>query len=190
MLEKILEWDRTTFIYLNNLGIEDYDFFWITITNFNTWIPLFLIFLILIFIKYTKREAIFVILTILLMIFFVTTITDLTKYSVERLRPNKSEDINTLIRILKNPSTYSFFSGHSSSSFSITTLVVLFLKNRFQWCWLFYIWPVLFVSSRIFVGVHFLIDILAGALVGIFSAFFFYMLYVRVIAPYLRLSHP
>lgn len=190
LLEKILEWDREIFIYLNNLGIEEYDLFWITITNFNTWIPLFLTFFILIFIKYTKRETFFVILTILLMIFFVTTITDLTKFSVARLRPNKNEDINTLIRILQTPSTYSFFSGHSSSSFSITTVVVLFLKNRFKWCWLFYIWPVLFVMSRIFVGVHFPLDIILGALVGILSALFFYMLYELLIAPYLRLSHP
>lgn len=190
MLEKILEWDRTTFIYLNNLGIEDYDLFWITITNFNTWIPLFFIFFILFFLKYSNREAIFVVLTLVCMIFFVNTVTDLTKYTVARLRPNNDEDINTLIRILKSPSTYSFFSGHSSSSFSVTTLVVLFLRNRFKWCWLFFIWPVLFVMSRVFVGVHFPVDIIVGAMVGIFSAFFFYMLYVRVIVPYLRLSHP
>jgi len=190
MLEKILEWDRETFIYLNNLGIEDYDLFWITVTNFNTWIPLFITFFILIFIKYPKREALFVTVTILVMVLFVTTITDLTKFSVARLRPNNTEDINTLIRILKSPSTYSFFSGHSSSSFSITTIVILFLKNRFKWCWLFSIWPILFVTSRIFVGVHFPVDIIVGTLVGICSALLFYMLYVRLIAPYLKLSHP
>ena len=190
MLEKILEWDRETFIYLNNLGIEDYDLFWITVTDFKTWIPLFLTFIALIFVKYPKREAFFVILTILIMVLFVTTITDLTKFSVARLRPNNDEDVNTLIRILKSPTTYSFFSGHSSSSFSITTIVVLFLRNRFKWSWLFYIWPVLFALSRIFVGVHFPVDIIVGTLVGIFSAIFFYMLYVRLIAPYLRLSRP
>lgn len=190
MLERILEWDRETFIYLNNLGIEDYDIFWTTITNFNTWIPLFLLFFILIFLKYPKREAIFVVLTLIAMIFFVTTLTDLTKHTVARLRPNNDEEINTLIRILKTPGTYSFFSGHSASSFAITTLVVLFLKNRFKWSWLFFIWPLLFAMSRVFVGVHFPVDILVGTTVGILSAFFFYMLYVRLIAPYLGLSHP
>ncbi|HEA21956.1 MAG TPA: phosphatase PAP2 family protein [Pricia antarctica] len=190
MLEKILEWDRETFIYLNNLGIEQYDFFWITVTDFKTWIPLFILFLVLILWKYPKREALFVLLTILMTVWFVATITDLTKYSVARLRPNNAEEINTLIRILKTPSTYSFFSGHSSSSFSATTAVVLFLRHRFKWCWLFYIWPLLFVSSRIFVGVHFPVDILVGSAVGVISALFFYMIYVRVIAPALRLSHP
>ncbi len=190
LLERILEWDRETFIYLNNLGVEQYNEFWIAVTTFNNWIPLFLLFIILIFWKYPKREAVFVLLTLLMMIWFVDTITDLTKYSVARLRPNNTEEINTLIRILKSPSTYSFFSGHSSTSFSITTGVVLFLRHRFRWCWLFYIWPVLFAASRIFVGVHFPIDIIVGSLVGVLSAFFFYMLYVRLIAPALGLGRP
>ena len=190
MLERILEWDRQTFIYLNNLGIDEYDAFWTTITNFSTWIPLFLLFIYLIFKKYPKREAIFVIVTILLLSFFVDTLTDLTKHSVARLRPNNNTEINTLIRILKNPTTYSFFSGHSASSFSITTLVVLFLRDRFKWSWLFYIWPLLFVMSRIFVGVHFPIDILVGASVGIVSAIFFHYLYIRLIGPSLGLNRP
>ena len=190
MLDRILEWDRETFIYLNNLGIEEYDQFWLIVTQFSTWIPLFALFFILIFIKYPKKEAIYVVLTIVAMIFFVTTLTDLTKEVVARLRPNNDETMNTLIRILKPSSSYSFFSGHSSSSFSATTIVVLFLRNRFKWCWLFYIWPLLFVSSRIFVGVHFPTDIIVGSTVGVLSALFFYNLYVRFIAPYLGLSHP
>lgn len=190
MLDRILEWDRETFIYLNNLGIEQYDQFWITVTTFNTWIPLFLLFIGLIFWKYPKKEAVYILLTLLMLVWFVDTITDLTKHTVARLRPNNNEEINTLIRILKTPSTYSFFSGHSSSSFSITTGVVLFLRQRFKWCWLFYLWPIMFASSRIFIGVHFPVDIIVGSAVGVLSALFFYLLYVRLIAPSLGLSHP
>lgn len=185
-----MEWDRETFIYLNNLGIEEYDQFWITVTDFTTWTPLFIFFLILIFWKYPKREALFVVLTLFIMIWFVTTLTDLTKHAVARLRPNNMEDMNTLIRILKTPSTYSFFSGHSSSSFSIATLMVLFLRHRFKWSWLFYLWALLMVASRIFVGVHFPVDIIVGAFVGILSAFFFYMLYCRFIARKLGFAQP
>jgi undecaprenyl-diphosphatase len=34
MLERILQWDRETFVYLNSLGIEQYDFFWSTVTKY------------------------------------------------------------------------------------------------------------------------------------------------------------
>ncbi len=189
MLEKLLEWDRATFIYLNNLGIEDYDLFWTTVTNFPTWIPLFILFIILIFVKYPKREAIFVLLTITLLTVFISFATDVTKNYFVRLRPNNDSEVNTLIRILKNPGTYSFFSGHTASSFSITTAIVLFLKGRFKWAWVFYLWPLVFASSRIFVGVHYPVDIIVGALVGILAAVGFYKGYTNLLTPCIKLVH-
>lgn len=189
MLDKILQWDRETFVYLNSLGIEQYDMFWSTVTKFPPWIPLFVLIISLFFIKFSKREALFMILTLLMMVFFVSTLTDLTKNVVARLRPNNDEEINTLIRILRSPSGFSFFSGHASSSFSVITFVVLFLRRHFKWIYLFYIWPILFAMSRIYVGVHFPIDLMVGASVGIFSAWMFYKLYGLLISPYLKLNH-
>ncbi|NJB36013.1 MULTISPECIES: phosphatase PAP2 family protein [Flavobacteriaceae] len=174
MLEKLLEWDRDVFVYLNGLGVDRYDGFWSAITDIKTWTPLFIFFFILMFLKYDKKEAFLKTITVLLLVLFITTVTDLTKETVARLRPNNDEAINTIIRILRKPSDYSFFSGHASSSFSITTLVFLFLRKFYNWTILFYIWPILFCFSRIFVGVHFPIDILVGALVGTFSAWLFY----------------
>ncbi len=189
MLKSLLEWDRDTFVYLNNLGIEEYDLFWTTVTNFPTWIPLFILFIVLIFKKYPKKEAVYVLLTIVAMILFVSSFTDIVKNYVARLRPNNTEEINTIIRILKSPNTYSFFSGHAASSFSITTIFVLFLRKRFKWVWLCYIWPFLFAASRIFVGVHYPVDIIVGTFVGVTSAILFHKAYARLIVPYLGLNH-
>jgi undecaprenyl-diphosphatase len=188
MLDKILQWDRETFVYLNSLGIEQYDMFWSIVTKFPPWIPLFVLIITLFFIKSSKREALFMILTLLAMVLFVSTLTDLTKNVVARLRPNNDEEINTLIRILKSPSGFSFFSGHASSSFSVITFVVLFLRHHFKWVYLFYIWSILFAISRIYVGVHFPVDLIVGALVGILSAWLFYKLYGLLISPYLKLN--
>ena len=168
MLDQLLNWDRDTFIYLNSLGIEDYDVFWSYVTNFTTWIPLFILFIVLIFRAYPKREAFWVLGTVLTTLVLVAALTGVT------------EEINTLIRILKSPDGYSFFSGHSSSSFSITTSVFLFLRHRFKWSYVFFIWPLLFAMSRIYVGVHYPLDLLVGAAVGILFAFLFYRLYHKV----------
>ncbi|GGW23145.1 phosphatase PAP2 family protein [Arenibacter certesii] len=179
MLEKVLNWDRDTFIYLNSLGLEDYDIFWSIVTNFSTWIPLFLLFIYLVIKEYSKKEALWVIGTVILTLAVVAMLTGITKEFVARLRPNNTEEINTLIRILKSPTSYSFFSGHASSSFSVTTSVFLFLRHRFKWSWLFYIWPLTFVLSRIYVGVHYPLDLIVGAVVGIFFAILFYKTYQR-----------
>lgn len=190
MLEKLLKWDRDTFIYFNGLGVEEYDFFWSTITNITTWIPLFLLLIVLLVLKFPKKEAFYKLMTIFGLVFFIIIVTHLTKTWVGRLRPNNTEEINTLIRILKSPTDYSFFSGHAASSFSITVLVFLFLRKKVRWLVLFFIWPLLFAISRIYVGVHYPLDIIVGALVGILTGLLFYKLYNRFILPYSESIHP
>ncbi len=190
MLKELLDWDRETFIYLNSLGIEEYDTFWSLATNISSWIPLFILFFLLLIWKYPRREALLMGLSVVILLLFILLLTDFTKEWVARLRPNNDETVNTLIRILRSPAGYSFYSGHAASSFSITTLVVLFLRKKLPWAWLFYGWPLIFSFSRIYVGVHYPIDIITGAMVGILGALLFYKAYDRFIAPYSVSARP
>jgi undecaprenyl-diphosphatase len=190
MFEKLLKWDRETFIYLNSLGIERYDAFWSLITHISTWIPLFLLFIFLLFWKNSKREGGYMALMMGLLILFVLALTHVTKLYVARLRPSNDEEINTLIRILQSPTDYSFYSGHASSSFAITTMLVFLLRNKIKWIWVFFLWPLLFSTSRIYVGVHFPIDIIVGAVVGMLCAWLFYVLYKKFKPPYLTSVRP
>lgn len=179
MLDKLLQWDRDIFIYLNGLGVEKYDAFWSAVTDMNTWIPLHILFIFLLFKLFPRKEAFTKLLWIIGLIVFITVITNLTKVGIARLRPNNDPTLNTFIRILRTPKGFSFFSGHSSSSFSVTMLIFLFLRNKIKWALIFFIWPLLFALSRIYLGVHFPLDVIVGALVGILSAILFYKLYNR-----------
>lgn len=185
MLERLLEWDKNTFIYLNNLGTEDYDLFWVITTNITSWIPLYILLITLIFLKYPKKEAFFITCTIVLLLLCVLGLTDITKAYFERLRPNNDIEINSIIRVLKNPPGYSFFSGHASSSFSLSAIVFLFLRKKLSIIWLLFLWPILFAYSRIYVGVHYPLDVLTGAAVGILLGFLFFLFYHKFIEPYI-----
>lgn len=185
MLEKLLEWDRETFIYLNNLGIEEYDSFWLTITKFPTWIPLFVLIIVLLFWKNSKKEAFWMLLSYVSMLTVLSMAIFLTKQFVGRLRPNNDETINLLIRIVHQAGDYSFFSGHAASSFSIATLTVLFLQKKFRWIHLVWIYPILFSFSRIYVGVHYPTDIIVGTLVGMLFAWLFCRMHQKFRAPYI-----
>ena len=109
MLERILQWDREALIYLNSLGVEEYDLFWSTVTNIYTWIPLFLFFFLLIFWKYPRKEAIYITLTVISLIAFILVATDLTKGFFERLRPNNNAEISSIIRVFKKSGQFQFF---------------------------------------------------------------------------------
>ena len=189
MLNKLLEWDSEVFVYLNSLGIEKYDTFWTVATEIISWTFLFILFFALILMAYPKKEAIYRSLTVLLLLLVVLLLTDITKEFFERLRPNNNEQIQELIRILKKPESFSFFSGHAATSFAITTLIYLFLRKKFRWVWLLYLWPLIFSFSRIYVGVHYPFDILTGTLVGILLAFAFNAGYHRFIEPYSGSGH-
>lgn len=176
MQERLNKWDRELFVYLNSLGVESYDGFWIFVTDFKNWIPLYLLFFIMFFVSFHWKKA--VLNSIFLVTSFVATIgfTFLVKAMSLRLRPNNQPDLSDLIRVLQNPTNYSFFSGHASGSFVVATFIVLILKVKHKWIYAIYIWPVLFVISRIYVGVHYPSDLLVGSLVGILFAHIFYRL--------------
>lgn len=178
MVEQINKWDRDLFVFLNNLGIESYDSFWIFVTNIRHWIPLYIFFFIMFFISFQWKKAI--LKSLMLIVAFLTTLgfTNFVKNLAIRLRPNNEPELLELIRILHTPNDYSFFSGHASASFVVATFVVLNLRDRYRWIYFVYIWPVLFVMSRIYVGVHYPLDLLIGAIVGIIFAYLFYYLYI------------
>lgn len=177
MIERIYQWDRDLFVFLNNLGIESYDAFWIFVTNIKHWIPLYILIFILFFLAFSWKKAVFNSLFLLAAFFTTLGFTNFIKNLVLRLRPNNEPKILDLIRILDTPTNYSFFSGHASASFVVATFVVLSLRKVYKWIYVIYIWPILFVLSRVYVGVHYPLDLIVGALVGFLFALLFYMLY-------------
>lgn len=179
MLEQLNQWDRELFVFFNSFGIKSHDQFWIFVTKIENWIPLYIAFFVFYFIAFHWKKASFT--SLFLIAAFLTTLgfTNLVKNLLVRLRPNNEPELVDLIRILQTPTNYSFFSGHASSSFVVATFVVLTLKERSKWIFLVYLWPVLFLFSRLYVGVHYPSNLIVGCIVGVIFAFIFYWLYNR-----------
>ncbi len=190
MLDGLIQWDKDLLVYLNSLGSPKYDSFWLIITRIDVWIPLFLLFGFLIFRKALRKTAWLQLSFVLVFALFITLLSKGVKILTYRLRPCNDPDINRFMRILDTPHDFSFFSGHASSSFGITMLMMLFLKDRYKWVAAFLVWPLLFAYSRLYLGVHFPLDVLVGGLVGVASALLFYRYYQSLKVRETTSGHP
>ena len=89
--------------------------------------------------------------------------TELIRWILPKSRPFIENDVNLL---LIRDATSSFPSGHAAFYFALATVIYFYNKKAGL---LFFLASFLIVLSRVFVGIHWPLDILAGALVGIFS---------------------
>lgn len=173
-LDKILQYDKELFQFLNGLGNESWDTFWLYVTQQFSWIPLFAVMLFLVMKAYGWKKGLAVMVIVALLITFSDQFVNFLKDYFARVRPNNDPTINTVIRILKRPRSYSFVSGHSTTSFAVTTFMILLLRKHFKYIYFLVLWPLLFAYSRIYIGVHYPIDIFIGMLIGMGIGYLFY----------------
>jgi undecaprenyl-diphosphatase len=180
-LEKIIHYDKELFVFLNALGNENWDTFWMTLTNQFSWIPLYILFFYLIFKSLGWKKGLALVLLTAVMVTFSDQLTVFIKNSFQRFRPNRDPSINEFIRILKNNKSFSFVSGHATTSTAVSLFMHLTLKKYYRYTVLFFIWPILFSYSRIYIGVHFPIDVTVGAVLGILIGMVFYKLSLNIL---------
>ena len=174
MIEDILNLDTELFIYLNSLGFPLFDNFWIFLSTKEANVLFYSTLLVLYFYKRSLKFKFSELFYLLILIAFMITITDQTanlfKDSFQRLRPCYNEMIKDSLRLVKEScgGKYGFFSAHASNSFTLAVFFGLLYKNKFKYliC-ITLLYASLISYSRIYLGVHFPLDILFGATFGI-----------------------
>ncbi|MBT4869059.1 MAG: phosphatase PAP2 family protein [Polaribacter sp.] len=181
MLQDIIQIDQNLLIYLNNLGSTKWDSLWLFITNQFFWTPLFILIFYLTIKSYGWKTGGFLILSMIVLVAFSDQFTNFIKNTVQRSRPNNNEEIKHLLRVLINPQSYSFMSGHATTSTFFSVYVLLLLKDNYKYIYLILFFPLVFSYSRLYLGVHFPIDIFVGILIGVTFANLYFILSKKVI---------
>lgn len=113
-------------------------------------------------------------------ILIAESVSGALKLAVERDRPPLSRPLPE--PLLESPATYSFPSGHATVAFASATVLALAVP-RLRWP--LYALAALIAFSRVYVGVHYPFDVLAGAVLGVAIA-----IALRKLAAVLRRSAP
>lgn len=177
MIERILQLDRELLIFLNSFGNENWDGLWLLITKQINWIPIFLFIGYLVFKNLGWRHALMVIIIIAFLIALTDQTTNLIKYGFHRLRPGSDPDVVNLIRAVQTRKSFSFVSGHASNSMASAMFLYLVLKPYLKYMGFIFMWPLVFAYSRIYLGLHYPLDIICGYIWGITTAFIMWQVY-------------
>ncbi len=184
MIEEIIDFDKVIFLYLNSLGSKSFDFFWLLITNKYLNFIVYFSLLFALFKKYGADKALNIFLLALILILVVDQTTNLSKFFFGRLRPCYDEQISLLSRLVPSycGGKFSFFSAHASNSFALATFFsIIFKKSKILRIVIVFL-ALLIAYSRIYIGVHYPLDVIIGGLFGVF----FSITYVYFINKYLK----
>jgi len=181
MLEELVQLDKELFLFLNGLGNSNWDGFWMFATNKFTSIPVYIVLLVLTYMQLGLRKTLVVLLTIAFLILVTDQLANFFKYGVQRLRPCYDQDVSTVMRLVKNScgGRFGYFSAHAANSFALASFFTFLLKSKFRYVGLLlFLWAGIVAYSRIYIGVHFPLDVLTGAVIGLGMSWLFAKLYI------------
>jgi len=176
----IIDIDKQIFSLINkdlvNGFFDQVLYFW---RNKYTWIPLYIFIISYLLLNFKKRA--YWLVFFLVMTFGLTDFVSsrVVKPLIERPRPCHDENSALGTRLLVTcGSGYSFTSSHAANHFGIAFFLIFAFRKMNKYVpVLLGLWAFLVGYAQIYVGVHFPLDIICGALLGIGIALFTWEMY-------------
>ncbi len=174
MLEKLLTFDRSLFLFLNghHTGWLDYVMFWAS--NGLVWLPLF-IFILILLIDTFRWKTLTILAAVAVMITVSDQLSNMVKDDTKRPRPTHEPSIAASVHTVKEykGGGYGFYSAHASNTFALAVFLIVLFQKRYRYLYvLLTVWAALMSYTRIYLGIHYPLDVLSGAVVGCLLGWF------------------
>lgn len=169
MLNTLLNWDRQAFYFINHtLGNPVFDLVLPWVREKLLWIPLYLFIIVFSLARY-KLKGLYIILALIVAAAMSDLISaHLIKLLVQRLRPCNDRLMDTMITVrIACGNGYSFVSSHAANHFAVAGVLMGVFGRRWKWVIpASFTWAFMICFAQVYVGVHYPIDVTAGALLG------------------------
>lgn len=179
-IENIDEFFITVFNGSNSMFLDE---FALLLTNGLTWVPLYVVLIILVL----KNNEKFSQIALLLGMVGVTMLLadgmadGIIKPLVCRLRPVNDPSLSGIVTVVNgyHPSGYSFFSAHATNTFALAVFMILIIRNN-TFSLFMVAWALINCWTRLYLGAHFMSDIVVGTVWGIIAGFIAYLIYHKL----------
>ena len=194
--------DQQLTLTINSWSTLATDSIWQFFSKIPVWIPMYVLIVALLIWRLGWKKGLIITLAALATFGFCDQLSNFIKNLVCRVRPLNDEFMkaNGLIVLEGATKSFSFFSAHAANAFGLATSTCIGLRLDRKWfpqtgkpapwgqaytIWMF-TWATLVGISRIFVGKHYLGDVLVGSLIGALAGLTFAFIAKAVIKRYLR----
>lgn len=166
--------DKIVFTFINVKATAPWlDGFMKLLRNAPVWIPLYA-FMIYWIIRFDRKHAFqFILLTVATFAFNDFVSAKVLKPWIERPRPCYDADVQSIVRLLVGcGGEFGFPSSHAANHFGLAMFwfyTIRIIRNQ-RWYWL-WVWAFAIGYAQIYVGKHFPLDIIGGAIMGIISGY-------------------
>lgn len=187
--KEIHHFDQLLTLKINSWNCNVTDPIWQFFSNIPVWIPMYVLIVALLIWRLGWKKGLIMTLAAAATFGFCDQFSNLIKDLVGRVRPLNDEFMlaNGLKVLEKGSRSFSFFSAHAANAFGLATSTIIGLKldtrlfpntgkpalwGQAYVCWM-YFWAGMVAISRVFVGKHYLGDVITGALIGAAAGFVF-----------------
>ena len=140
-----------------------------------TWIPLYFFLLLFVLVNFGRKAWPWIILLIITVGLTDQISSHVLKPLVDRPRPCHDPLLANSIRLLLNycSDSRSFTSSHAANHFGVGCFIFYTMKPYFKkWNYLFFVWAATVSYGQIYIGVHYPVDVIGGALLGTVIGYF------------------